>query len=282
MNKKIIISTIATIATITAGHFIYEHLTWVSTENAQLQAHTTMLSPKVSGFITKVNIKEGQEVKKNDVLVVIDARDYQNALSIAQGELASAQAALDDAQKNFNRLQTLYKQRAVSQQQFDSAQKVAEEAKARFQSATAHLAQSELNLLNTKIIAPNDGFIAKKAVEVGQLANSGVPLIGFVESGERWVTANFKETDIEDIKVGGEVEIEVDAISSRHFKGKVESLSAATGATFSLLPPDNATGNFTKVVQRIPVKIMFEDLSKQDIKLLRAGLSAFVKVRRHK
>ena len=125
-----------------------------------------------------------------------------------------------------------------------------------------------------------DGFIAKKSVEIGQLIAPGIPLIGFVGAEERWVIANFKETEIDKIHVGNEAHVDVDAIPQKTFKGKVVSLSAATGATFSLLPPDNATGNFTKVVQRIPVKIALENLSDQDIAELRAGLSAEVKVRK--
>ncbi|MNT47979.1 putative multidrug resistance protein EmrK [compost metagenome] len=155
------------------------------------------------------------------------------------------------------------------------------EVRAKYEALSAQVAQAELNLENTKIRAPSDGFIAKKAVEVGQLANPGVPLYGFVDASERWVTANFKETDLEAIKVGNAVDISVDAISSKTFKGKVLSLSAATGATFTLLPPDNATGNFTKVIQRIPVKILFEGLTPDEIDSLRAGLSADVKVHKH-
>jgi membrane fusion protein (multidrug efflux system) len=108
-----------------------------------------------------------------------------------------------------------------------------------------------------------------------------VPLIGFIDGGSRWVTANFKETEIEGVKVGAKADVDVDAISSRKFHGIVESISSATGATFTLLPPDNATGNFTKVVQRVPVRIRLENLSATDIRILRAGLSAGVKVLKH-
>ena len=136
------------------------------------------------------------------------------------------------------------------------------------------------SLDNTKLRAPSDGFVAKKSVEIGQLAAAGVPLVGFVDAGERWVTANYKETDLSHIKAGAKAWIEVDAIKGRTFKGVIESVSAATGATFTLLPPDNATGNFTKVVQRVPVKIRFDNLSDADREDLRAGLSANVDVER--
>ncbi len=106
-------------------------------------------------------------------------------------------------------------------------------------------------------------------------------MIGFVDSSERWVTANFKETEIEEVQPGKKVNIDVDAISGKTFAGVVESISSATGATFTLLPPDNATGNFTKVVQRVPVKIRFENITAEEIEALKAGLSAFVKVHKH-
>jgi membrane fusion protein, multidrug efflux system len=124
-------------------------------------------------------------------------------------------------------------------------------------------------------------MVARKSAEVGQLAAPGVALVGFVGAEERWITANFKETEIEGIKVGAKVDIEVDAIGGRKFKGLVESISASTGARFTMIPPDNATGNFTKVVQRVPVRIKFENLSTDDIQVLRAGLSADVSVHKH-
>jgi membrane fusion protein (multidrug efflux system) len=111
------------------------------------------------------------------------------------------------------------------------------------------------------------------------MAGAGQPLFGFVSSDERWATANFKETEMKGVTPGKEAEIEVDAISGKKFEGVVESISPSTGATFSLLPPDNATGNFTKVVQRVPVRVKLINLSPEDIQLLQAGLSAEVKVK---
>jgi membrane fusion protein (multidrug efflux system) len=253
---------------------------WVTTDNAQLQAHSVMIAPKITGYIAHVHVVEGQTVDKGQLLVEIDPRDYENALSIAKGDMGSAEALLKDAEKNHTRLSQLVKSGAISQQQFDTSQKDFANAKAKLDAVHARVSQSELNLSNTKIFAPSKGFIAKKAVEQGQLASPGVPLIGFVDAEERWITANFKETEIFDVKINALVEIEIDAIPGKTFHGKVQSLSAATGATFTLLPPDNATGNFTKVVQRIPVKIVMDKLTEKDISELRAGLSAVVHVLR--
>jgi len=277
-DKKKLISIIVVVAMILIGYFIYESMIYSETDNAQVEATTVMLTVKVPGYVKKVNVREGQIVKAGDVLVEIDERDYRNTLNQMKAELLSIMAKSRDAEKNYRRLSDLYSKEVISQQQFDQSSTQYQELKAKSDSLSAQVAQAELNLENTKVIAPYNGFIAKKSVEIGQLASPGIPLLGFVDSEARWITANFKETDVDSIKVGADVDIRVDAIGSRTFKGKVDSLSSATGATFTLLPPDNATGNFTKVVQRIPVKILFEKLNAEDIQKLRAGLSAVVKV----
>ncbi len=278
-KNKILIS-VATVALLISVYFIYEHLVYITTDNAQIEAHSVMLAPKVSGFVTRVTVEEGQRVKKDDLLVQIDERDYQNTLRQIKGELASLQARKSDAQKNLVRMASLYKSGAISQQQYDASSASTMDLISKFEAVSAQIAQAELNLENTKIKAPWDGYIAKKSVESGQLASVGIPLIGFVSAESRWVMANFKETDVEDIQIGSAAFIEVDAVSKKEFKGTVEGINAATGATFSLLPPDNATGNYTKVVQRVPVRIKFDSLTEKDIEVLRAGLSAVVKVKK--
>lgn len=280
-KKQKILSVLGLVAAVIIGYFLYEHFVYVTTDNAQVEAHAIMVAPKVGGFVTDVKIAEGQKVKKDELLVKIDNRDYQNVYNQAKGELTALNARLADAEKNFSRISSLYKNGAVSQQQYDNTLAAFSDIKAKHEVIQAQVSQAQLNLDNTEIKAPFDGVVAKKSVETGQLASPGIPLIGFVEVGERWITANFKETEIESIKIGSKAEISVDAISSKHFKGTVESISSATGATFALLPPDNATGNFTKVVQRVPIKIKLENLSEEDVTLLKAGLSAEVKVQKH-
>lgn len=278
-RKKMILGIVAGLIVI-ASYFVIEHLMYVSTDNAQIDANTVMLAAKLGGYITKVNIDDGQRVKKDDILVEIDDRDYQNAYQQLSNQLVSVDARRKDAEKNFRRLQELFSKGAVSQAQFDSASAGYAEVKAQYEALSAQVAQAQLNLENTKLRAPSDGIIARKAAEVGQLASPGVPLVGFVSSDGRWVIANFKETEIEDIHLGSKASISVDAIGGKSYQGEVTSISPATGATFTLLPPDNATGNFTKVVQRVPVKIKITNMTEADLPLLRAGLSAVVKVRK--
>jgi membrane fusion protein (multidrug efflux system) len=281
LTKKNILISIGAAAILAAGWFVWNYVMYVTTDNAQIEGHFVMLAPKVGGYIVKVNIQEGQRVKKGDVLVEIDPRDYENTFRQVSGELTSVEARKNDAERMYRRITQLKNQGAVSQQQYDTTSSTYNETKAKWDAVSAQVAQAQLNLANTKIVAPSDGFIAKKSVEIGQLAAPGIPLIGFVDANERWVTANFKETDLSSIKPGAKVKVEVDAIGGRSFEGKVEAISSATGATFTLIPPDNATGNFTKVVQRVPVKIGLNQLKEGDAEILRVGLSAYVKVSVH-
>ena len=278
-NRKNLLIAIGSIAFVVIAYLVFEHMVYVKTDNAQIDAHALLISPKIGGFVTKVNVVEGQVVKKGDVLVQIDERDYQVSLVSAQSEQLSLEAKRVDSEKNFQRIKSLFAKGVVSNQQYDTASASYNENKAKYDAATARVDQAKLNLEYTQLIAPSDGIIARKSVEIGQLAAPGVPLVGFVGNDSRWVTANLKETEISHVKPGQSVSITVDAIPGRTYTGKVESLSAATGATFSLLPPDNATGNFTKVVQRIPVKIALEGLNQEDMSKLHAGLSALVKIK---
>jgi membrane fusion protein (multidrug efflux system) len=138
------------------------------------------------------------------------------------------------------------------------------------------LAQAELNLQYTKIVAPVTGVLSKRSVEPGQTVQAGQPLFSIVNLDDIWTTANFKETQLRDMKVGQPAKIKVDAYG-KEFNGSVESIGGATGARFSLLPPENATGNFVKVVQRMPVRIRLDQGENRDL-LLRPGMSVEPKV----
>ena len=144
-------------------------------------------------------------------------------------------------------------------------------ATAEVQRAVSALAQAELNLQYTKIVAPVTGVLSKRSVEPGQTVQAGQPLFSIVNLEDIWTTANFKETQLRDMKVGQPAKIKVDAYG-KEFSGTVESIGGATGARFSLLPPENATGNYVKVVQRIPVRIRF-DKDQDPNHQLRPGMS---------
>jgi membrane fusion protein (multidrug efflux system) len=221
----------------------------------------------------------------------------------AESEHNSAKALLETVTKDLNRSKELVKVLAVSQQVFEQHQEAEISARNSYLAASAKLAAAKqtigvlksqtqeqdaqiagyeanlelakLDLDNTFIRASTTGFISRKSLQVGQLVNSGIAL-AYVVPTEVWVLANFKEVQVGKMRSGQEAKITIDSFPGKVFKGKVDSISPATGAEFSILPPENATGNFTKIVQRMPVKITF-DIG-QDLPQLKAGLSSEVTV----
>jgi membrane fusion protein (multidrug efflux system) len=187
----------------------------------------------------------------------------------AQSQVTQAQDKLLDAEANWRNAQTGPKQLEVTRSRAASALADAKQKK-------AALDQAELNLQYTKVIAPVDGEVSNRTVEVGQNVSPGQEMMKVIPLNDIWITANYKETQLRDMKVGQPVTIEVDA-NGRSYKGKVDSIAGATGALFSLLPPENATGNYVKVVQRVPVKIVLNSGENQD-RSLRPGMSVEPKV----
>jgi len=238
--------------------------------------------------------------------VVAQAAAAQASAAAARAQITAAEANALKARRDVERLRPLAERNIVSKQQYDAVVAAAAAANAQVQAAretaaaagsTATAAGAGVRVTRSKIdaaraardaaalqlsysviVAPMDGVVAKKSVEVGQLVQPGQPIMSVVPLSDVWVTANLKETQTRDLKPGDEVEVEVDAYPGRTFHGRLQSISPATGARFSLLPPDNATGNYTKVVQRIPVRIRFD--GREDPQHpLRPGMSAFVRIK---
>jgi membrane fusion protein (multidrug efflux system) len=193
----------------------------------------------------------------------------QGVLNAESRRLQSVESARQ-SQADLRSAQTAPAQVNVTRARFSSAE-------ARLQMAQAAVAQAELNLKYTTILAPAAGIVSRKSVEPGQVVQPGQPVLALVQLDETWVTANFKETQLTDMRVGQTATLAVDS-TGHTYSGKVESLAAATGARFSLLPPENATGNFVKVVQRIPVKIVF-DKGQDAEHVLRPGMSVVATVK---
>jgi membrane fusion protein, multidrug efflux system len=181
----------------------------------------------------------------------------------AKARLAQAQAALANAR-------ITPKQISVTQAQARSREALVAKAK-------ASLDQAELNLAYTRVIAPADGIVGNRNVQLGQNVQPGQEMLAIVPLHDIWVTANFKETQLEHMRPGQPAEISVDALGGQKFRGTVTSIGGATGARFSLLPPENATGNYVKVVQRVPVKIVLDPGQDKDHRL-RIGMSVVPKV----
>jgi membrane fusion protein (multidrug efflux system) len=194
-----------------------------------------------------------------------DIAAAQTAIAAAQARTAQARAAVVRAQASVQTAKTAPEQMQVTKARADAAA-------ARVKQAQAALAQAALNLERTVLKAPTSGVVSRKSVEPGQVVQPGQPLLALVTLGEVWVVANFKETQLKSMRVGQHATIDVDALGGREFRGHVDSIAAATGAKFSLLPPENATGNYVKVVQRVPVKIVL-DGGQDPEHLLRPGMS---------
>jgi membrane fusion protein (multidrug efflux system) len=293
----------------------------ITTDNAFIETHVHPVTPRISGTVTMVLVRDNQFVKKGDLLLEMDTTDYQVMVNKAEAELgiarnetsgdqmqvAAAQAALqsaraqrDQASLDLKRGLSLFEKEVIPREQLERLQtsmqvadarlKQAEENlqrdkalagigargesinKAQIRKQQAVLAESRLKLGYTRIVAPVDGFITRKGVETGATVQAGQALMAVVPLADAWITANYKEGQLTHIKPGQKVTFRVDAYPNHTFQGQVESIMAGTGAAFSLLPPENATGNYVKVVQRIPVKILIDPESDPS-HFLRVGMS---------
>ena len=232
----------AIIVLLVLAYFLYEAFTHEETDDAYTTGHVHTISARVTGTVLKVLVDDNELVKQGQVLVVLDPTDLQVQVAQAQANYAKAQADNERAKK-------LQGNGAISQQdadQFNASVLVAE----------AQLKDAQDQLAYTTIVAPADGRIGQKTVESGERITAGSALMSVVE--DVWVVANYKETQLGKMRVGQKVSIHIDAIPNKDFIGIVDSWSPGSGSVFALLPPDNATGNFTKIVQRVPVKIRFD------------------------
>jgi membrane fusion protein (multidrug efflux system) len=306
----------------TTGRFL------ISTDDAYVQAHSVLISPRVSGYISEVPVDDNQSVKAGEVLARIDPRDYQTALDQTRANVAAAQAAVNTLNQQIaqqklvieqDRQQVVSDQAALvfSQQEYQrythlattgygtvqSAQQaqadISEKQAALRRDSTVVAAaekqigvfegqlaqanatvaqqqamerQAELNLSYTTIAAPVDGTVGVRTLRVGEYVQAGTQLMAIAPLQAVYVVANYKETQLTDVQPGQVVTIDIDTFPGITVHGHVDSLAPTSGQEFALLPPDNATGNFTKIVQRIPVKIEI-DKNEPLLGRLRPGMS---------
>jgi membrane fusion protein, multidrug efflux system len=300
----------------------------VSTDDAYVQADSTLVAPRVSGYVAQVLIEDHQPVKSGQVLARLDARDFRAAWEQTRAEVQASEAEVGDLQAQLAEQRAIIararasvaasvaaldladinreRYRKMAGIGFGSLQQ-SQEADAQARERTANLArdraasasaegqakvlqakivqaqalrersqaverQAALELGYTTITAPIDGVVAARTIRVGQYVQSGTQLMALVPLHEVYITANFKETQLTHVRAGEPVRLRVDTFPGAHLQACVESLAPASGLEFSLLPPDNATGNFTKIVQRIPVRIRL-DLHDPLIGRLRPGMS---------
>ncbi|MEO6381145.1 MAG: HlyD family secretion protein, partial [Nitrobacter sp.] len=299
-----------------------------STDDAYVKADSTIISPRVSGYIAKVLVSDNQTVKEGQVLARIDDHDFRTALDQARADVVAAEAAVGNLDAQIALQQPVIAQQTAGvaaaeaglsfarqeQARYDGLMKTgsgtvqrAQQTDAALREKTAQLQhgqsallaaqkkvdvltterskavaqvdraqaverQMALNLSYTTITAPVDGTVGARTLRVGQYVTTGTQLMAVVPLDAVYVVANFKETQLTHVRAGQPVDVRIDSFHGTRLKGHVDSLSPASGLEFALLPPDNATGNFTKIVQRVPVKIVLDDHHLAG--LLRPGMSA--------
>ncbi|MBR0690105.1 HlyD family secretion protein [Bradyrhizobium manausense] len=307
---------------VTAGRYLE------TTDDAYVKADSTIIAPKVSGYIAEVLVADNEPVQSGQVLARIDDRDFKTALKQAQADVAASEAAVKNLNAQIELQEPLIQQQAAEVDATEANLKFAQQERARYddlmksgagtiqraqqtdaalRSLIAQLQQGKagliaankrievlstqraqalaqldharaleqqaaLNVSYTRITAPVDGTVGARTLRVGQYVQAGTQLMAVVPLNAVYVVANFKETQLTHVRNGQPVELRVDSFHATKLKGHVDSLSPASGLEFALLPPDNATGNFTKIVQRVPVKIVLDDQSLNG--LLRPGMSA--------
>ncbi len=312
-RKRTIAVTIAIIVLAICGVWIANELKYQSTDDAYVETTTVNVAPRVSGQIEEVFVTDNQYVKEGDLVAIIDDADYKIRLeqadstyeklkldqSNAKANLNAAQSNIALAKKDLERYRNLYEQGAVSKQTFDSAQVKYDSAQAtltqtqqalfsdkdgktvadaNLRSAKATKDKAALDLSYTKVYAPQAGTVSSRRVEKGMYVTAGSPLFTLVPE-EVWVVANFKENQLTNIKPGQPVDIKIDTYPNKVFKGKIDSIQRASGAKSSLFPPENAVGSFVKIVQRIPVKIVFTEKIDPSVYNIVPGMSVVPKVR---
>lgn len=274
-KKFIIIFFFAASLLVWLGFRTYCHY-YLNTDNAYVNANVVQLAPRITGKVIKLYVKNNQYVKKDQPLFDIDPEPFQLAINSAQAELALSLAELENSQTTKDRKLSLIPKKFLSQQEGDNAITQFKSALAKVEEAKAALAEATLNMTYTKVTAPTSGWITNLSLRMGNIVLANQTLFALISDEEFWVDANFKETEMGVVKPGQTAAIVTDLYPHHPFAGVIESISSGSGTAFSLLPPQNATGNWVKVTQRIPVRVR---ILNPDLKFpLRIGISAEVTV----
>ena len=281
-----------------------------TSNDAQIEQYISPVNLRASGYIRKIYFTEHQEVRKGDTLLVLDDREYKIRVMEAEAALKDAQAGatvigatlqttqttasvydasiseieirLAKLEKDRQRYENLVKRNAATpiqleqiETEYEATHKKLEAVKRQRKAALSGVNE----VSHTVVVAPCDGKLGRRALEEGQFISAGQTITYILPDTQKWIVANYKETQIENLHLGQEVVITVDAISDREFTGTVTAISGATGSKYSLVPTDNSAGNFVKIQQRIPVRIDFTNLSKEDNGKLAAGMMVVVKAK---
>ncbi len=311
IKKRKFLVPILTILAITAGIYLFHESHFQSTDDAYVEADIIQVTPKVSGHIIESYITDNMHIKEGDLVAKIDDEmykakyeqakaNYERAIlnqKNAKANLKSVDSQIKLAKTDLERYKKLYEEGAVSKQTLDKAQTnydnvLASQTRAKedifakgnnvadadLKALKAIMDQAKLNLEYTNVISPNTGVVTNRRIEKGSFVSVGGPLFAVVPD-KIWIVANFKENQVGQMRPGQDVSIKIDAYPHKKFKGKVDSIQRASGAKSSLFPPENAVGSFVKIVQRIPVKIVFDETIDSSKYNIVSGMSVVPKVR---
>jgi len=299
-KKRVLIPFfIILLAAAVAVYWYIGQLGYIYTDDAYVDGNQLSVSSKILGRITDLNVDEGDTVKQGQLLVKLDPTDLKAQENQAEAMLALdkesitlAKVNVEKAQDDFKRAQTQFKDNVIPKEQFDHMQKALEAAKATYNISVSKVgtAQAQLKVIktqleNTEIFSPMNGVVAKRWVLAGDVVSPGQPIFTIYNLNDIWVTADLEETKLGSIHLGDTVDISVDTYPDQKFKGQVFQIGSNTASQFSLIPPSNASGNFTKVTQRVPIKISIKPVIKngqqdppKNIKLL-PGMSVEINVK---
>jgi membrane fusion protein (multidrug efflux system) len=297
-KKRVVIPLFILVAAamVVAWYWYVNLREFVSTDDAYIDGNSVSLSTKILGKIKQLTVDEGDSVQVGQVLVFLDDSDLKAQEEQAKAVLKHsgksvllAKVNLEKTQEDYQRSEVLFKSGGTPKEEFDHNRKTYEAAQAQYNIALAQVsvAESQLGVIQTQlsnmtITSPLNGVIAKKWAMPGDIIQPGQPIFTIYDLKNIWVTANLEETKFSSIHLNDPVEISVDAYPAKHFKGKVIQLSSNTASQFSLIPPNNASGNFTKITQRIPVKISIENYTfnqGSNPTPLLPGMSAGIKIK---
>ena len=259
--RRVLLTFVAASALLAAG-VVIRGIGVESTDDAFVEGHVVIVGARVLGHVRRVLVRDNQLVEAGAPLVELDPAELEARYEAASADFAAAEAQIlaeDKAEPWANQAKV-----ALS--------------RARLQQASAAKRLAEVNLGFATIRAPLRGYVSRRSVEPGQIVTPGMPLLAVVPLDDVWVVANFKEDQIGGFKPGLKATVRVDSFAGEVFEAKVDSVAAASGAKFALLPPDNASGNFVKVVQRVPVLLRFDQPLGQGV-VLRPGMSAEVEIK---
>ena len=269
---------------------------YVSTNDAYIDGNPVTISSKMLGRLAQLTVGTGDAVQAGQLLVQLDDSDLRAqetqataALAFVEQSVALAKIGVDRARDDFQRAQLQYRDNVITREQYDHARQALEMAEAQYKVALsqvntskAQLGVVETQIRNTQIASPISGVVAKKWARPGEIVQPGQPIFTLYDLGDIWITANLEETKLAKIDLNDQVRISIDAYPGREFTGRVLLVGAAAASQFSLIPANNASGNFTKVTQRVPVKISIErpgeEAASSRASLL-PGMSTVVRVR---